>query len=432
MGLRFEFSRRISSSGLSSVSNAIAIVSVALSVFVIILAFAISGGFKNEIREKAVGYTGDMFLCAQAAEIIDWKTPITGRDFSGIIGNISEIRKANPVYYRFGLIKTTGEIQGVLFKGVKADYDTTFFAKHLVAGRLPDFLKESRQQDKAAANAMSGYSNEILISRRLADILGYKVGEKVIAYFIGDDIKVRKFLISGLYDAQLEDFDKITILVDANQIIALNGWNSGEVSGYEIRMGNATNVMYSSNKYLDILEKTKNKVVKAVEEVESDNDQSINVVTVTESSQVLFDWLKLLDMNVVIILALMIAVAGFNMVSGLLIILFEKVSTIGLLKSLGMKTLDIVIIFLYKAGSLVLKGLAIGNILAAIFCILENKYGFITLNPENYFVESVPISISPITFLEIDIIAFVAIMLILILPCHFITGVNPAKTLKFE
>jgi lipoprotein-releasing system permease protein len=429
MGLRFILARRLSGEksagsaglggGLSSASNVIAIVSVALSVFVMILAVAISDGFKKEIREKAVGYSGDMIICAKAADITDWKSPLQNTDFSKLFSRFGEIKRADAVNYRFGLLKTSSEIQGVLFKGVRSGYDKTFFAEHLVEGQLPNFLSGNSQQ----------ISNEILVSRRLSDILGYKVGGKVTAYFIGTDIKVRRFVISGLYDAQLEELDKITVLVDASQVAVLNGWTENEVSGYEIRI-NAV----GDKEYPRRLQLIKNKLEEAIEEGKSysDVEQGVSVVPVTESSQVLFDWLRLLDMNVIIIIGLMIAVAGFNMVSGILIILFERTSAIGLLKSLGMRSSDIIIVFLYKASGIVLKGLLIGNILAAAFCLLESKYGFVTLNPENYFVKYVPVSISPVTFLLIDAIAFISIMMILLIPSHFISRVSPAKTLKFD
>src|SRR5574344_24566 len=472
MGLRFILARRLSGGksvkeaglggggGLSSASNAIAIVSVALSVFVMILAVAISDGFKKEIREKAVGYSGDMIICAKAADITDWRTPIGNADFSKSFSSIQEINKVDPINYRFGLLKTSDEIQGVLFKGVRSDYDKSFFAKHLVKGRLPDFLcscnyQNSRESAESRQIPNVGeynehMSKEILISQRLAEILGYKVGSKVTAYFIGTDIKVSRFVISGLYDAQLEELDKITVLVDASQVAVLNGWTENEVSGYEIRINAVGDKEYPrrlqliKNKLEEVVEndntyssdseipERKNYNNYNSEEVKQEELHSISVVPVTESSQVLFDRFRLFDTNVLIILALMIAVAGFNMLSGILILLFERTSAIGLLKSLGMRTRDIIVVFLLKASGIVLKGLVAGNILAAAFCLLESKYGFVTLNPENYFVKYVPVSISPVTFLLMDAIAFISIMMILLIPCHFISRVSPAKTLKFD
>src|SRR5574344_2372703 len=393
MGLRFILARRLSGGksvkeaglggggGLSSASNAIAIVSVALSVFVMIVAVAISDGFKKEIREKAVGYSGDMIICAKAADITDWKSPLQNTDFSKLFSRFGEIKRADAVNYRFGLLKTSSEIQGVLFKGVRSGYDKTFFAEHLVEGQLPNFLSGNSQQ----------ISNEILVSRRLSDILGYRVGGKVTAYFIGSDIKVRRFVISGLYDAQLEELDKITVLVDASQVAVLNGWTENEVSGYEIRLKGLGDREYPrrlqliKNKLEEVVEndntyssdseipERKNYNNYNSEEVKQEELHSISVVPVTESSQVLFDWLRLLDTNVLIILALMIAVAGFNMVSGILILLFERTSAIGLLKSLGMRTRDIIVVFLLKASGIVLKGLVAGNILAAAFCLLRSE-----------------------------------------------------------
>lgn len=421
MNLNFFIAKRIGADKgkgkISIASNTIAIISVAISIFIMILAVAISNGFKKEIRDKAVGYCGDMHISSPGVEITSDEYPITPPSYIDSVKNLDFIKNVSPVIYNYGLLKTEQQIQGVIFKGIDSSYNWDFFKKHLYKGKLPDFAIGNLQGDS------NNISNEILISKRMSEIMNYDVSDKVTAYFIGENVKVRRFTISGLYDAQLEDLDKTIVIADSKQLIRLNEWTNGEISGYEIFLKNSVGKNFDNYA---------NAISEIIDNNSSDEENPTILSTVKDSFTMLFDWLHLLDTNVLIIIVLMITVAGFNMISGILIIIFERISMIGTLKAIGMKTLNISKIFLYRASFIVLKGMLYGNIFAAIFCFVEWKYKIISLNPDNYFVSSVPISITVWQLLLLNIIAFVAIMIILTIPCHFISKISPAKTLKFE
>lgn len=403
---------------LSRISNIIASVSVALSIVIIIVAIAVAGGFRNEIREKASGFSGDITLQAPGVDITNHHYPILPLSFIGKIDSLEGVKSVVPVSYRAGLLKSDNQIQGVLFKGVDSSYDLGFFESCLVEGSLPDYTIK-----KDSTGYTLPPSNNILISERLSNLLGYRNGDKVLAYFVDEDVTLRRFTVCGIYNAQLDELDKALIIADSRHISHLNGWKNGELSGYEI---------FLEKRYRNMAEKYSEKIDGTIYRYSSDEDSSVIPQALSERYWILFDWLHLLDINVVIILALMIAVAGFNMVSGLLIILFERISQIGLLKAIGMRERDIIRIFLYRAASIVLAGLIPGTIIAMLFCYIENRYRLIPLNPANYFVDHVPAKIDLLTVISIDIAAFAVVMLIMLIPCRMISRISPATTLKVE
>ncbi|MBR5856849.1 MAG: ABC transporter permease [Bacteroidales bacterium] len=403
---------------LSRISNIIASVSVGLSIAIMIVAIAIAGGFRSEIWEKASGFSGDITLQAPGVDITNHQYPIKPLSYTKELSALPFVESLQAVSYRTGTIKTQDNIQGVLFKGVGNDYNFNFYRKHLIEGSLPDFAP---QQDSAGRRLPP--SNDIIISKRLAQILDFKCGDKVTAYFIDEDVTLRRFTICGIYDAQLDELDKALIIADQRHISRLNGWNEEEISGYEILLKEQSR--NKSEKYLNSIDET-------IYRYSKEEDPSVVPTTMDERYYILFDWLHLLDLNVVIILALMIAVAGFNMISGLLIILFERISQIGLFKALGMRTSNIIKIFLYRAASIVLAGLIPGNIAAILFCILEKKFKFISLDPSNYFVDHVPVNTDAITIILLNAMAFTLIMLIMLVPCRMISRISPSKSLKVE
>lgn len=420
MNLNFFIAKRIgkraSGNGkLSKISNMIATVSVGISIAVMILAIAIANGFRSEIREKAAGFSGDATLSAPGVEIVQYQYPIKSLPFINKIDSLPFVKTVQPVAYRTGLLKTEAQIQGVLFKGVDTTYDMAFFARYLSAGILPDY---SFKTDS------TGYllppSNDILISKRLSDLLHYRVGDKVLAYFVEDDVTLRRFTVAGIFDAQLEELDKSLVIADLRHITRLNGWKNGEISGYEIVLNGNERGM--TKHYNDLIERI-------LYDNTTEDDSSVVLRTLQERFYVLFDWLHLLDLNVLIILVLMIAVAGFNMISGLLIILFERISQIGLLKALGMRNRDISRIFLYRSSFIVVKGLVAGNVVALVLCYIEWKYKLIALNPVNYFVTYVPVELDWSVIVMLNVAAFLLIMIILVIPCHFISKISPARTL---
>lgn len=389
--------------------DAIATTAVAISIIVMVVAIAISEGFKREIRYKAVGFSGEILLTAPGQDITNDRYPISRKlSYLDEIKKMDEVASVEGVAYKPGMLKTDENVQGVLFKGVDSLYSMKFFEKHLIKGRLPDFSGEKGSQ-------------EVLISERLAKTLGYEVEDNIIAYFIDSKVKVRTFRITGLYGVQLEEIDKMLMVADLRVIQRLSGWGEDEVSGLEVALKSG-----SYNK------KIVDRVDDIIFEKSGDDESSVVVKEIRDIYPHLFDWLDLLDLNVLVILILMTVVAGFNMISGLLIILFEKISMIGVLKALGMRNSAIGRIFLSRASFIVIKGLLMGNAIALVICLVQDKLKLFKLNPVNYFVDYLPINLDFTTLILLNLVCFVVMMLLMLIPSLFIAGVSPDKTIKMD
>lgn len=389
-------------------SSFIAGFTVALSSLIMICAIAVSDGFKKEIREKATGFSGAIIVNTPGFDISAAQYPIdlSAQPFEKI-AKIKGVDRLLPFCYKPGIIKGGGNIEGVVLKGVSYDNDLSFFKKSLIGGKMP-LITDSL------------ISNEILISRRLGDILGYGTGDTLLIYFVDESVKVRRFTVSGIYDAQLEEIDKTTVVCDLKMIQNLNRWAPEIVSGVE--------VLPKGNVDVDALADSVNMVID-----NSSGDEVVLAVTrVTDVYPNLFDWLRLLDFNVLVVLVLMTAVAGFTMLSGVLIIIFEKISVIGTFKALGMKNSTIHKVFLSAASLIVLKGLVIGNITAVVILWIQGHFKLLTLNPANYFVKFIPVDLNIFKILMLDAGAFLLIMLFLYIPVWFISSINPADTIKVK
>ncbi|MBR6972897.1 MAG: ABC transporter permease [Bacteroidales bacterium] len=377
--------------GLSSLGNVIAVLSVALSIMVIIIAISVSRGFRSQMMEKMAAFAGDVnvsvLLPSGGSDYINADEyslpPLSARDEILSIPYVSEVLG---VSYRPGMIKTEEDIQGVMLKGVD-----TLFAE-----------------------------DGCYVSGKLGDLLGFNVGDKATFYFVGQNVKVRRLKILGLFSSSLENLDKFYVICSKKLVNGLNGWEEDRASAYQIMFTDHSDKDYPSRRVQigDIVYRS------------FEGENLPRVSGAYDDMGNLVDWLRLLDMNVLIILVLMIAVSAFNMISCVLIILFENISSIGVLKSLGMKNSGIKKVFLAKSARIVMTGLAIGNVLAIAFCLLQKHFHFIRLNPENYFISYVPIDISWWSILAADVISFIAIMAILLIPCHFISKIQPAKTIK--
>lgn len=402
MNLNLYIAKKIKTSS----SNTIACASVAISILVMFMAMVISDGFKREIKETSVGFSGEVFLLSPGQDITNQLYPISGRpSYIDKIHSLKGIESVNDVAYTSGMLKSDESVQGIMFKGVDSTYSLDFFGKYLVEGTLPDFSGKSA-------------SNQILISERLASLMNYKCGDKITAYFVGESVRVRRFTISGLYNVRLDEMDKTLAIVDIRQTRRLNGWESDQVSNIEIKLAAGANA---------------DKICREIEEIILDrpwDDDSVIASQIRYIYPHIFDWLDLLNMNVLIILILMIVVAGFNMISGLLIILFEKTSMIGLLKALGMKTRDICRVFIYRGSFIVIKGMVIGNVIAIILSILQGVFHIIPLDPANYFVDHVPVYVNVPKIVILNVASFALMILIMIIPSFFIARVQPEKTIK--
>ncbi|MDP3436438.1 MAG: ABC transporter permease [Bacteroidales bacterium] len=393
--------------GLGKGSAIIAGISVAVSVMVMVLAISISDGFKKEIKEKAAGFSGELLLHSPGTESTTNLYPISSNlSFLDEIEGLREVSSIQPYAYRSAIIKSEDQIQGVLVKGVDSGFNWNFFNSVIHQGRVPNVSDSLKQ-------------GEIMISLRLAKMLDFKVGDELMLYFIDNNVKIRKFTLTGIYNAQLEDIDKSLIITSLSQIQSVNGWSEQELSGIEIKLKKGFDIKKSSVLVEDIIDN-------------SEEDESVFVTRVDELFPHLFDWLTLLDFNVLVVMLLMLSVAGFNMISGLLILLFEKISMIGLLKALGMKDSGIHKVFLIRAIYLVITGMFAGNIIALILASIQKRFEIIPLDPVNYFVDHVPIFINWSKIGVLNAGALLLITLLLMIPSFFIAKVSPEKTLRVK
>lgn len=415
MNFNLFLAKKIKGTGLSKASNRISCISVAISICVILIAVAIMNGFKTEIGKRAVGFSGEILMMPPGMSYTNDIHPLNA-DLSYLpyIEEIAGIESVDEVAYRPGIVKTETVVQGLLFKGVDSLYSLDFYKDYIVDGRLPDFSGRK-------------LSEEIMISERLAKKLGYETGDKMTVYFVGENVRVRRFTITGLFNIQLEDFDEKIALADIRQMRRISGWSGHESSCIEISLGG--DGTSSSIRKRDRIYDEIGEIIMARDQ---DEDDQVALKEIDEIYPSIFDWLSLLDLNVLVVLVLMIAVAGFNMVSGILIILFEKISMIGTLKSMGMRTKEICKVFILRGGSLLLKGMLYGNIAAAAMILLQKYLHVIKLAPENYFVNFVPVDISLPVILLVNVAAFAVMLLIMTIPSFFIAKVSPAKTMRMK
>lgn len=369
----------------------VAMVCVAVSFFVMIVAVSISSGFRDELRSNISEISGDVLLSAPDLNIMKETDPVDASDpCLSYVESSDLVSEVVPVVWRAGIVKQGDAMHGVVMKGI------------------PSGVSDS-------------VSLGVSIPRKLAQASGLNVGDRMLTYFIGEDMKVRQFNVVAVHDALVETDDRHVVYASLSDMQRLNGWNPEQVSAVEVHLADGL------DSEEDIVAATAEIgfIVNAYRE-----DEDIVATSSVSRYSHLFSWMSLIDFNVGIILLLMTIVAGFNMISGLLILLFENISTIGLLKSLGMNDKAISKVFLAVSARLVGMGMAVGNVLALTFCILQDMTHVLKLNPENYYVSFVPVDVDFGMVLMADAVSFVVIMLLLLIPCLFISKVDPAQTVR--
>lgn len=370
----------------------IATVSIAVSFLIMIIAVAISSGFRHEIRNGISYLSGDIQLTSSDMNWTGESSPIERHpSYFDRLMAIPWVTGIEPYVYRAGILKAGDNIHGVMLKGTAAD------------------------------STLSGLG--ISVPVRMASYLGLAEGDDVLIYFVGDKVKVRKFNIRSLYDSIIDSDDNLLIYASIDDLQRVNGWGRDSVSALEISLAP------SCRSVGEIADASMEAGTVALA-FAGENEASVIASSSIDRYPQLYDWLNLIDSNVFFILVLMTIVAGFNMISGLLIMLFENIPMIGTLKSLGMKDRTIARIFLRASSSLVLKGMAAGNLLALAFCGLQSATHVLKLDPENYFVSFVPVHIDLAGIIAADIISYAVIMILLLVPALFISGVDPAKTMR--
>ena len=364
---------------------------IAVSFLVMILAVAVSSGFRREVRNGLSSLSGDILISAPDLNVMGESRPVDLSDPSlGYVASSRLVEEMQPVVWRAGIVRNGEGMHGVLVKGVRnATNDTVPLG--------------------------------VSIPRKLAQASGLKPGDRMLTYFVGDALKMRQFNVVGIHETVVETDDKFVVYASLSDMQRLNGWDENQVSAVEV--------------HLDDAFAGEDAVLAATQEIGSlvslyqDGDDMVATSSVSRYPQ-LYSWLSLIDFNVGIILLLMTVVAGFNMISGLLILLFENISTIGILKSMGMTDKAISKVFLAASARLVSVGMLIGNVSAMLICIIQKTTHILKLNPENYYVSFVPVDIDLLQILMADTLSFVAIMLLLLIPCLFISKVDPAQTVR--
>lgn len=375
----------------------IAVISIAVSFLVMIIAVSVSSGFRNEIRGGISELSGDIVLTTPGVNIMEKSSPISNdASYLSYVCELQGVDHVRSAVYCAGMLKQGEELYGAMFKGTDDP------------SSLPDTV-----------------SLAVSVPTSLAEKAGIEIGDRLLAYFISDKVKIRQFNVASVYEPMVEVGSNPVIKARLSDLQRLEGWSADKVSCLEI-------VLDPSHRDAESIKELTQDVGALVRLYDEDDDSSVIAVSSLSRYPTLFDWLDLIEFNVFIILLLMTIVAGFNMISGLLILLFENISTIGLLKSLGMTDKAISKVFLASSASLVLKGMFWGNAAALTFCIVQGTTHLLRLDPENYFVPYVPVDVNFPAVLLADAAAFAVIMLLLLIPCLFISKVDPAETVRIK
>jgi lipoprotein-releasing system permease protein len=387
----------------------ISVTGIALSLAVMIIAVATVTGFKNEIRRKIIGFGSHIQIINYDANNSFETEPISkNQPFLPLLASVPGIRHVQVFATKPGIIKTRTDIQGAIAKGVGSDFDWSFFAGNLVEGSL-FVVNDSVKTDK------------VLISKYFSDLLKLKPGDRFAMYFIDDQPRGRSFTVSGIYRTSLMEFDKQFILVDIGHLQSLNNWDNTQVSGFEILINDYTKLNEVTSKVFNIAGVSFN-----------EDGSKLRVINVRDRYPQIFDWLGLIDKNVWVLLGLMLIVSAFNMISGLLIIILDRTTMIGILKALGMNNQGIRSIFLCQSVYLMVKGLFWGNLAGIGICFLQYYFKFLKLNPESYFLEYVPVNFNITHLFLLNTGTLVITLVVLTLPTMVIAQINPSRTIRFD
>ncbi len=405
MNFPYFISQRIQNTKTSSFSGTvtkIGVGSIAVGLAVMILAFAVLFGFKNAINQKIFSLAGHIKVDKFSANESYEEYPITTQtDLFRNYKKIPEIAHLQTVIQKAGILKTRQDILGVVMKGISKDFDFERFQPNIIEGKQIEFSD-------------STYSKDILISKIIANKLQLKVGDSPIIYFLNATDRPRKLIIKGIYETNLEEFDKNLIIGDLGLIQRINAWGADSVGSYEIYVKNFEQLDATAKVVQDKLQ------------------PDMKLEKITDTFMGLFDWLSMLDRNMVIFLTLILFVACFNMISILLVLMLERTPMIGVLKALGGNDWQIRKIFLWSGFTMIFKGLIYGNVLGIGICFLQKYYKIIPLDAANYYMNTVPISLNWWVILLLNLATISLVVLVLIIPTFVITRIEPVKAIVFR
>lgn len=411
MNLEFFIARRLIGSGQnkSSISAPIikiAIIAIAIGVVMMLVSFATGLGLQQKIREKMSAFTGHISISSYDNNYSQVSIePISiDQEFYPEFTSVEGVAHIQPTAYKAGIIRTATDFEGVIVKGVSSDFNWSYFKDFLVAGKLPDYSGELNDQ--------------ILISSYLANRLGFKVGDKVVTYFLREESYktplLRAFVITGIYNSGFADFDELYLLADLRHIQRLNNWEEDQIGSFEV--------------FLEDFDQLEEKG----EEIYTQTGSLLDTQTIKQKYYSIFEWLSLFDFNIALIIGIMILVAGINMITALLVLILERTQMIGILKALGTADWSIRKIFLYNAGYLIVLGLFWGNLIGIGLLLAQKYFNLVPLNPETYYVTQAPVYLGWEYILAVNLGTLVLCMLMLLIPSYIISRISPVKAIKFE
>ena len=403
------FAQGGSSGRASRLATGIATVGVAIGLAVMLVSVSIVLGFQKEVQDKVLGFGAHI-------KVMNYKS-LGQQEFSPIVIDDTITSKLQAIpnvasVARFcikpGMLKTDANFKGIAIQGIGQDYDQSFISSHLVKGEIPEFTD-------------SVSSGKLVISQAMAREMQVDTGQEIYAYFFEKTVRARKFTVAGIYQTNLTDFDKNFAYTDLCTIHRLLGWDSQQYAGAEIRL-----------KDFERLDETLMDVIGEVNHKQDAYGNYYSSLTIRQEHPQIFGWLQLLDMDIVVILILMICISTFTAVSGLLIIILERTNFIGIMKALGARNKQVRHLFLNYAMLIILRGIVLGNLLAFALIYLQKQFGLITLDPEVYYVEAVPVLVNWWWVLAIDLGTLVVSALAMIVPSFVVSNITPAKSIRFE
>jgi len=383
----------------------IAIGAIALGVSVMLLALCIVDGFQNEIRAKVTGFGAHLVVNKIEANASYELSPIElDKALFGEIKSIKQVKNLQPFAQKAGILRKSNALEGILFKGVNSQYDWQFFKQYLTKGRVPEIADTGSR------------SSEIILSSYLASKLQVDVDSAIVAYFIQDPPKARKFIITGIFNTGIQEggFDQLIVMGDIKQVQKLNNWNDNQMSGFEVNVNRFQDIAPAFDAVFDMI------------------PMDWKVESIMDRFPQIFNWIELQDINVIIIIVLMLVVGIINMVTALLIMLLENTSLIGLLKSLGANNAFIQSLFLRMAFRMILLGLVIGNLLGLGLAFLQHQTHFLKLDSSSYYVSYVPIGFNPLQFLLLNLSVVVICLISMFLPLLIIRRFSPTEVLRYD
>ena len=383
----------------------IAITAIALGIIIMLIAVATASGLQYKIRDKMAGFKGHVQILNYDNNNSDISTtPIDKvQDFYPTFKNIKGIKNIQVFANIAGLLRTKTNFEGIIFKGISKDYNWTFFKEYLIEGSLPNFNQQR--------------TRDILVSKTIVDRLQLNLNDTILATFLKTTTSKlpsnKKYIISGIYDTGFNQFDKNIIVGDIREVQKINNWTENQVGGFEVLLDNFDQTTQKGN------------------EIYNEIPIHLKSKTILETYPTVFEWIKLFDNNVWVIIGIMILVAGINMITALLVLILERVQMVGILKALGSTNTSIRKVFLYNATYLILQGLFWGNIIGLLLLFIQYYFGVITLNPDTYYVAVLPVFISVKTIFLLNVGTLIMCFLMLLLPSYIITKIQPSTSIKF-